>query len=274
MALRRKTPPTNSGEVVETTRLSPTMMRVVLGGGTLDAFEPSSFTDSYVNALFLPDGAPYEVPFSRDEVAELDSELRPKPRRYTVRSWDGEKQQLTIDFVAHGDVGYAGRWAQHCGPGDRLQFNGPGGGYRPDPDADWYLMVGDESALPAIAASMEQVSEGTPCVVLAVVDSPDHELPLPTSSSIRVRWLHRSESADPADLLLGAVTALEFPSGTPDVFVHGEAGEVRGVRRHLKADRGIDVDAASISPYWRRDHTDEAWREIKSQWMADVRQDA
>ena len=56
-------------------------------------------------------------------------------------------------------------------------------------------------------------------------------------------------------------------------LIHGEAGEVRSIRKHLIADRGIDESKSSISPYWRRNHTDEAWRSIKRQWLADQRND-
>ena len=73
--------------------------------------------------------------------------------------------------------------------------------------------------------------------------------------------------------MVRAVEALSFPAGRVDVFVHGEAGEVRAVRKHLLADRGIPTEGASISPYWRRDHTDEAWREIKRQWLIDSESD-
>ena len=76
----------------------------------------------------------------------------------TVRAWDDDQRELTIDFVVHGDRGYAGPWAQRAQPGDCLQFRGPSGAYAPDPDAAWHLMAGDESALPAIGASLEGVS--------------------------------------------------------------------------------------------------------------------
>lgn len=66
-----------------------------------------------------------------------------------------------------------------------------------------------------------------------------------------------------------AVAELAWRPGTVEVFVHGEAGEVRSVRRHLLDARNIDRSRASISPYWRRDHTDEAWRAVKRQWMAE-----
>ena len=249
------------------------MVRVVLGGEGLDGFTPSKHTDQYINALFAPDGAPYSPPFDVDLARGLAAELRPRNRRYTVRSWDPDRRELTIDFVAHGDTGYAGRWAQDARPGDRLQFSGPGGGYHPDPDADWHLLVGDESALPAIAASVERLSPGARCVVVGIVDGPDHELRLTSAADMDVHWLHRDAITSPDDVV-DAVRALDWPRGRVDVFVHGEAGEVRAVRRFLLAERDIDPAAASISPYWRRDHTDEAWRQIKRQWLQDQATDA
>ncbi|MEM8902684.1 MAG: siderophore-interacting protein [Actinomycetota bacterium] len=261
------------GEVERTEWLTPGMVRVVLGGAGLDDFEPTAWTDQYVNALFVPDGAGYDVPFDPAEARNGPPEHRPVGRRYTVRAWDPEARHLTIDFVAHGDSGMAGPWAQRARPGDRLQVVGPSGGYRPDPDAPWYLMAGDESAIPAIAASLEQVPAGRDCFVFLVVDDERHELPLDTPGELRCTWLHRLGVDAPAELLVGAVAAATFPAGHPDVFVHGEAGEIRAVRRHLLADRGIERDQTSISPYWRRRHTDEAWREVKAEWLAEVAQD-
>ena len=141
------------GEVVSSEQLTPDLVRVVLGGPGLDGFEPLVDSDQYVNCFFVPDGAPYGVPFGDDVVRDLPREQRPFPRRITVRAWDAVRREMTIDIVAHGDVGHAGRWALGAAPGDRLQVRGPGGGYVPHPDADSYLYVGDESALPAIAAS-------------------------------------------------------------------------------------------------------------------------
>ncbi|MFV0527045.1 MAG: siderophore-interacting protein [Acidimicrobiales bacterium] len=256
------------GTVAETEWLSPTMVRIVFDGEGLAGFEPVPFTDQYVNACFLPDGAPYGVPFDLERARALDGAHRPRQRRYTVRAWDPERRRLTLDFVAHGEAGFAGRWAQRAEPGDRLQFLGPGGSYRPDPAAAWYLFAGDESALPAIAASIEAVPAGRRCVVRAVVDTPGHEVELPPSAGLDLVWLHRATADDPTDLLLDAVAGLDWPPGPVDVFVHGEAAEVRALRRHLVSARGVDRGAASISPYWRRGQTDEAWRAVKREWLA------
>ena len=113
-------------------------------------------TDAYVNVAIAPAGAPYGPVFSPANVREQHTkEHQPRRRRYTVRSWDAAQQLLTVDFVVHGDEGVAGPWAATAKPGDVLVFEGPGGGYRPDPSADWHLLVGDESALPAIAAPLQ-----------------------------------------------------------------------------------------------------------------------
>lgn len=259
------------GRVEQVERLTPRLVRVVLGGPGLDAFEPTDSTDQYVNVVFPPEGAPYSVPFDVDEART--TEHRPIGRRYTIRSWDPATRRVTIDFVVHGDVGVAGRWAQHAQPGDLLQFVGPSGGYRPDPDADWYLMVGDESALPAIAASLEAVPAGRPVMAVLLVDDADHELELATPGDLSVRWVHRLAGDDAPGRFLSAVQSLDLRDGTVSAFVHGEAAETRAVRKHLLGERGMERARVSVSPYWRRGQSDEAWREVKREWMAEVESD-
>lgn len=261
------------GTVEHVERLTPTMTRITFGGAGLDDFVPTDRTDQYVNAYFVPDAATYGVPFDAAEARRRAVEERPRVRRYTVRRWEAATRLLTMDFVAHGDVGVAGRWARHATLGERLQMIGPGGNYRPDNDADWHLFVGDESALPAIGASLDVLDSSARAVVIAVVDGPDSEIALDSRATLDVQWLHRNASTEPEALLSAAVSAMTWPTGRPDVFVHGEAGEVRSVRKHLIAERGVDARTASMSPYWRRDHTDEAWRRVKRQWLAEQADD-
>ena len=262
------------GTVVRTERLTPDLVRVVLGGDGLAEFAPCADTDAYVNAFFVPDEAPYAVPFTDDEVRHLPRAQRPFPRRYTVRRWDAGARQLTIDFVVHGDLGLAGRWAQHAVPGDRLQLRGPAGGYTPPPEADAYLFVGDESALPAIAASAEAVPAGRPVVVVVEVESAASELELESPGDLRVHWVHREGSdGDPDALLVDAVQRLPRPDGVVSAFVHGEAVAVRAVRRHLLGEGIVAREHLSASPYWRRGHTDEEWRSVKAAWQREVESD-
>lgn len=260
-------------EVQHVERLNPDLLRVVLGGGTLDRFEGATTTDGYINAKFIPAGSPVTVPFSKSDLVAVDQALRPRPRRFTIRRWNPEGQQLVIDFVTHGDAGYAGTWAQRAKPGDRLQFEGPGGSYRPSPNVDWHLMVGDESAIGAIGASLESLRPGQRALAFIVVEEPGYEIAVPSNGEVDVRWLYRSDSKGSESWIAEAVAEAEFPSGTFDAFVHGEAAEVRAVRLHLATDRNVDVDAQSISPYWRRRHTDEDWRQVKRKWLADQSRD-
>ncbi len=256
-------------EVDHVEKLSPDVLRVVLTGGTLDQFEGATATDAYINARFLPAESPVTVPFGPEDLVGIPDEYRPRPRRFTIREWRPESQALSIDFVAHGDSGYAGSWAQRAKPGDRLQFDGPGGSYAPSPNVDWHLFVGDESAVGAIGASLQRIGPGGRGLVFVVVDGPGYEIELPQADDVEIRWLYRKQAADSEQWVADSVAAAAFPDGTFDIFVHGEAAEVRAVRRHLAIDRGIDLNGASISPYWRRLHTDEDWRKVKRQWMAE-----
>ncbi len=260
-------------EVLRTERLTPSLVRVVLGGAGLDGYAAADGTDAYVNLAFRPEGAPYGPVFDPRAVREsgVARELQPVRRRYTVRSWDAAAHELAIDFVVHGDEGVAGPWAAAAQPGDVLVLEGPACGYRPDPEAAWHLMLGDESALPAIAASLEALPLGARAVVRLVCDGPEHEVPLAPAAGgdggVDVVWLHRTGDPSDVELLADATRAVVFPAGQVHAFVHGEAEEVRAVRRHLLGDRGLQRSDMSCSPYWRRTMTDEAWRSVKRDFI-------
>jgi NADPH-dependent ferric siderophore reductase len=263
----KKSPP-RVAEVVGTERLTPQLIRIVFGGAGLRGFAAGPFTDHYVKLQIPhPDGG-YEAPFDVESVkAELPRELWPRVRTYTVRAWDPEREELTVDFVNHGSAGVAGPWAATAAPGDRVQLIGPGGAYSPDPDADWHLMAGDACVLPAIAASLARVPAGRPVLVIAAVDGPEEEIPLQSAGELDLRWVHRIAGAelDP-DPLVEAVRAVEFPPGRVHGFVHGEAGAVRAIRRHLLTEREIPLEDLSVSGYWKRRRTEEGWRADKPEW--------
>jgi len=256
------------GRVTSAESLTPSLVRVVLEGGDLAGLEMPDATDAYVNAAFPPAGAPYDEVFDPQDLRDLPQEHQPARRRYTVRAWDPARHRLTLDFVVHGDSGVAGPWAAGARPGDALVFTGPSGGYRPDPAGDWHLLVGDESALPAIAASLDALPAGARAVVRIVCDGPDHEIPLPSPADVDLQWLHRRGDPTDESLLDDAVRALDFGSGRPFCFVHGEADEIRAVRRHLLHERGLTRQDLSCSPYWRRTMADEDWRRVKRDYVA------
>uniref|UniRef100_A0AAU2JLX3 Siderophore-interacting protein n=1 Tax=Streptomyces sp. NBC_00049 TaxID=2903617 RepID=A0AAU2JLX3_9ACTN len=256
--------------VVRTERLSPHMVRLVLGGDELAGFGAGSFTDHYVKILFAAEGVSYPAPWDLDRIrADFPRAQWPRQRAYTVRSWDPVHQELTLDFVVHGDEGLAGPWAARVQPGELVRFLGPGGAYAPDPSAAWHLLVGDDSALPAIAAAMERMPVGARVHAFVEVEGPEDELKFATPDGVVPIWLHRA-GRPVGEALVEAVTSLEFPSTDVHAFVHGEAGFVKELRRHLRMERGVARERLSISGYWRLGETDEGWRAIKRDWNAAV----
>ncbi|MFD3700892.1 siderophore-interacting protein [Streptomyces sp. NPDC058646] len=256
--------------VVRTERLSPHMVRLVLGGDGLTGFDAGEFTDHYIKILFPPKGVTYPSPWNLEQIrADFPRAQWPRQRAYTVRAWDPAHRELTLDFVVHGDEGVAGPWAAGAQPGELVRFLGPGGAYAPDPAAGWHLMVGDESALPAIAAAMERVPAGATVHAFVEVDGPADELKIATADGTVPHWIHRG-ARPVGEALVEAVTSFEFPSQDVHAFVHGEAGFVKELRRHLRLERGVPREHLSISGYWRLGETDEGWRAIKRDWNAKV----
>jgi NADPH-dependent ferric siderophore reductase len=225
--------------------VTPSIRRVWFRSDDLSAFADSGWTDRYVKLQF-----PGAV------------------RTYTALFPDVAAGTLAIDFVTHGDQGVAGPWAQAAQPGDRLLVNGPGGAYRPDPAADWHLLVGDESAVPAITAAIEGLPRRAMTRVVILVEDAAHEPPLPMPPGTEVTYLHRASLA-PGEGLESAVRALEWLPGRVHAFVHGEASEVmHGLRPYLLKERGLARDQVSVSGYWRRGRTEEGFRQWKSELAA------
>ncbi|MYR89826.1 SIP domain-containing protein [Streptomyces sp. SID685] len=264
----RKPRKVHTAQVVRTERLSPHMQRVVLGGDELAGFAADTYTDHYVKLLFGPPGVNYPEPFDLERIrAEFPREQWPVTRTYTVRDWDAEHRELTLDFVIHGDEGLAGPWALRARPGESLRFTGPGGAYAPDPDADWHLLVGDESALPAIARALETLPADARAHAFVEVAGPEEEQKI--DSTTEIVWLHRGDRPVGA-ALLEAVRALEFPEGRLHAFVHGEAGFVKELRRMLRVDLRIPREDLSISGYWRLGHNEDGWQASKREWNARI----
>ena len=263
---------TRRAVVVSAARPTPHLVRLVLGGD-FDGFDPSAHADAYVKLLFPVPGVAYAEPFDVQAVRrDHPREEWPRPRTYTVRSFDAARGELTVDVVVHGDEGLAGPWAAAARPGDAIHVLGPGGGYAPEREADWHLLVGDDSALPAIAVALERLPAGAPARVVVEVEGPADEQELPTRADAVVRWVHRSAGGGP-DALVRAAQELDRPAGLPHAFLHGEADAVRRLRRWARLELGVPKELLSASGYWRRGRTDEDWRAEKPEWNRAVEQD-
>lgn len=253
--------------VTATSWVTPSLRRIHLHTDDLSAFAESIFTDRYVKLVFLKPGVEYpenlDVRALRGTMAPEDL---PVVRTYTALNPDLEAGTLDIDFVIHGDEGVAGPWAGRAQAGDVLIANGPGGAYRPDPTADWHLLVGDESAIPAVAAALDALPDDAVARVVVLVDSAEHEPELALPSNGAVTFVHRNGSTEKG-LLEAAVRAVQWIDGRVQAFVHGEADEVmRGVRPYLRTERGVERGDLSVSGYWRRGRTEDGFREWKQEF--------
>ncbi|MFE5742386.1 siderophore-interacting protein [Streptomyces celluloflavus] len=266
----RQKPVLHRAEVVRTERLTPHMVRVVLGGAGLAKFVAGEYSDHYVKLVFPLPGVAYPEPFDMARIrADFPRDQWPRTRTYTVRSWNPETGELAVDFVVHGDEGLAGPWAATVRPGAEALLLGPGGGYAPRADADWHLLAGDESALPAIAASLSRIPAGTPVHAFIEVADGAERQELDAPAGAEITWLHR-DGAPVGRELVAAVAALEFPPGQVQAFVHGEAGFVKELRRLLRVEREIPREDLSISGYWRRGHDEDGWQASKRDWNQQV----
>lgn len=249
--------------------LTPVMRRVVFGGPSFEPFTErlSGYTDAYAKLVFGTEGVEYPEPFDIATIREtMPQDVWPVMRTYTIRHVDYHRQELWIDFVVHGDEGIAGPWAANAEPGDVLHIRGPSGGYAPKPEVDVHLFVGDESALPAIAASLEALPETAKAVAFIEVADEREEQEMLTQAELELTWLHRDgQRAGSTSLLADAVYAWPWPAGRVGAFVHGESMLLKTVRPYLLKDRDLPRTDVSVSGYWRRGNTEEGFRTWKSQ---------
>ncbi|MGW1988880.1 siderophore-interacting protein [Embleya sp. NPDC001921] len=247
-------------------RVGPHLIRIVAGGDGYRHFTDNGYTDAYVKVLFPQPGVNYPEPFDMETIrAEHPREDWPRTRTYTVRANNPNTGELTIDFVHHGDEGLAGPWAARARVGDTLRLIGPGGAYAPDPEADWHLFVGDESAYPAISASLERLPAAAKAIALLEVgtsaEAPTGTVPATHPDlDLDITWITRDTGPD----LLDALRALDFPTGRVHAFVHGEAGVVKELRRHLVDERGVARTDISFSGYWRKGRDEDGFQADKA----------
>ncbi|MFE7563271.1 siderophore-interacting protein [Kitasatospora sp. NPDC057500] len=250
--------------VIDVTRTTPRTARIAFEAEALDASVGAS-PDQQVKLCFPRPGQDVPVLPGRSEdpagwyraYLEIPEPERPWMRSFTLRRRRPGTRRLEIDFVLHGDSGPASAWAERARPGDRLGMVGPSALYASPLSltdaaaaADWVLMMGDESALPAIGTLLEALPEGTGAVVFAEVADRAEEQPLPAPPGTTVRWLHRG-SAAPGRVLVEALAAADLPAGTPFAWLAGEASAVRALRRHLVEERGVPKASVEFSGYWR-----------------------
>jgi NADPH-dependent ferric siderophore reductase len=219
-------------EVVATADITPTMRRIRCTAANLATFAYQPGQDLML-AVPSPSGDTFR-------------------RRYTIRALDQVLPAVDLDVVLHGD-GPAAAWAASTHPGDHIEAIGPRGKVIVDPEADWHLFAGDDSAIPASLAMAESLPSPDQAVVVLEVDNALDQQTARTAAGaeVPVQWLHR-DGADPASgaNLVAALTAVHLPEGHGHAYLAGELGVVAEMRAALLA-RGMTAEQISAKPYWR-----------------------
>lgn len=244
--------PLHTATVLRTEPVAKDMVRVIVTGESLRELPELTNTDHYVKLVF-------------GDVT----------RTYTVRWFDREINEMALDFVIHGAEGIAGPWAARAQAGDQVSFRGPGGKWRPAAQADAHLLVGDESAIPAIAAALDALADDAVVHVFVEVASAAHHQPLRETSGTTITWVHRDEHKTRDGRPLGYGEALTFtvmragvPAGNVEAFVHGNADMVKPLRRFLFKEVGMPREQVSISGYWRTGMDEDGWQSSKHEFNA------
>jgi NADPH-dependent ferric siderophore reductase len=240
-------------EVREVSRLTPQMVRVVVGGEQLAGFA-SAAHDDHVKLFFPHPGEDKPVlptPTPNGPVYP-EGAVRPVARDYTPRRFDAVANTLTIDFVLHSE-GPATTWAAQARPGQFLGVGGPRGSLVVPDDFDWYLVVGDEAAIPAIGRRLEELPAGARVIAVVEVADAAEEQRFDTCTRLEIKWLHRQGAPAGNHLLLQtALAQLALPAGDGYVWVAAEAGVAKSLRRYLVGERHVPKDRVKAAAYWKQ----------------------
>jgi NADPH-dependent ferric siderophore reductase len=244
-------------DVLRVERLTPHMQRVTLGGDGLRGFH-SAAPDEHVK-LFFPNAAGELVtPTFGPNGLEYPPDREPSPMRdFTPRHHDATRNELIVDFVLHGD-GPASRWAEQAMPGQRIGAGGPRGSFVVADDFDRYVLVGDETALPAIGRWLEEMPAGARIEVLLEIPEASDRQPLHSAAHANIHWLDR-DGATPGqgDRLEHALGNLPAAAGDTFYWIATESRRARAMRLFLANERGIPTEWIRATGYWKLDADDD-----------------
>jgi NADPH-dependent ferric siderophore reductase len=236
-------------EVVAITDITPAMRRFRLKGD-MTGFASAGHAD-HIKAFFFPEGVEPKVVPIGERGAEFAPGERPEMRDYTPRYWDVDAGWIELDFVLHGD-GPASSWAANAKVGSKLVIGGPRGSLVIPAAFDWYLLAGDETALPALGRRIEELPAGSKVVAVIEVADATEEQRFETQTDLSLHYVHRNgAAAGTTSLILDTIKALPFPDGIAYAYIAGEAGMSQSVRAHLTDISGFAPQYIKAAGYWR-----------------------
>lgn len=243
--------------VVRTTSVTPNLRRITLRGD-LDGCDSGLPADAWKFMLPPPGRTRPDLPVIGPDAipAYPDGAVPPIMRSFTGR-FDPVAGELVVDVVLHG-AAPGPVWARTARPGDEVGLAGPRHEFFAAPEAEWHLLAGDSSAVPAIAAILESLPGDVRVVAFIEVGDEADRIDIAAPAGAELTWLYR-RGAPPqhSDLLEKAVRALDRPFGRAQAWVAAEADAVRAIRRHLLDERGLPRPALHAAAYWKHGRTNE-----------------
>ena len=234
--------------VLRVVDITPRMRRITVGGPELAGFV-SLGSDDHIKLLFPQNAA--EVAALESPTFNIKDAEKLAMRDYTPRRFDLAIGELDIDFVLHGD-GPASTWADQVQVGQHLYIGGPRGSLIVPDIFDSYLLIGDETALPAIGRRLEELPAGRKVLAVVEIANAAEQQTLQSAADVEVIWVVRGQ-----DDLVETVRNLTLPSGSLYSFVATEAKLSRQVRRVLLDMHQINEEAFKAVGYWRAEGSDE-----------------
>lgn len=223
-------------------------LRVRFEGEALHDFVSASFDDHIKLMLPAQPGQPLALPEpGPDGLAWPPGVERPAMRDYTPRHFDTAAGVLDIEFLLHGD-GAASRWAEAARPGGEIGVGGPRGSFVVPTGFDWHLLVGDETAMPAIARRLEELPATAQAIAVIETRDADDQRAFTSRAHTQTHWV-RSGSAD---ALAHAVGGLALPAGEGFAWAAGEAASMAALRQALVDGHGLEKARMRVSAYWKR----------------------
>lgn len=234
-------------------RIASNMVRLSLAGEELAGFTSHGFDDHV--KIFVPAaaGVPLVLPvLGADGPSYPEGAAKPAMRDYTPRRYDAEAGVLDVDFVIH-EAGPATAWAAQAKPGDVIGVGGPRGSMVIPTQFDWHLLVGDDTAIPAIGRRLEELPAATRALAIVEVDGKHDRQSFDSAAEIQVIWVHRDGAeAGAAERLLEALRSATFPQGDYFAWAAAEATVAKAIRNHLVDERGANRQWVKAAGYWRR----------------------
>lgn len=234
------------------------MLRLTLGGEQLVGF-PTDCESASIK-LLLPH---IDQDWDSHLAALAGMGEKPLKRTYTVVAYRPDEVELDIEFALHDNPGPATLWAMQANAGDPVAIAGPGRVRLVDLNADWFLLVGDMSALPALSANIRILPANARGFAILETLSVADQQELSAPHSLQVQWIVNSVPGAQTRPLVTAVKALRWMTGTPSIWVAGESNSVRELRSYLAKDMHIDRQHRYTSGYWQAGLTEDNYQWIK-----------